>query len=84
MNPLIWKRIKRLLLHRELRYPLTLILILLGMILIFATVFSLFEEGASFTDGLWTAYITVTTIGYGDFSAQTPQGRVITVLTSLF
>lgn len=84
MNPLIWKRVKRLLRLREFRYPLTLISILLGMILVFATVFSLFEKEASFADGLWTAYITVTTIGYGDFSAHTPQGRVITVLTSLF
>ena len=84
MNPLIWKRIKRLAQHRELRYPVTLIAVLFGMILVFAAVFSLFEKEASFTDGLWTAYITVTTIGYGDFSAQTAQGRIITVLTSLF
>jgi voltage-gated potassium channel len=84
MNPMVWKRVKRLFRQREFRYPLTLILILLGMILVFATVFSLFEKEASFADGLWTAYITVTTIGYGDFSAHTPQGRVITVLTSLF
>lgn len=70
--------------HREVRYPVTLILMLFGMILVFASIFSIFEKDASFTDGLWTAYITVTTIGYGDFSAHTPQGRLITVLTSLF
>ncbi len=74
----------RLLQRRELRYPLTLSTILFAMILVFAMVFSLFEKDATFTDGLWTAYITVTTIGYGDFSAQTPAGRIITVLTSLF
>ena len=84
MSPIFFKRIQRLLQRRELRYPLTLSTILFGMILVFAMVFSLFEKDATFTDGLWTAYITVTTIGYGDFSAHTPAGRTITVLTSLF
>jgi len=84
MSSIYLKRIKRLLQRRELRYPLALITILFGMILVFAMVFSLFEDDATFADGLWTAYITVTTIGYGDFSAHTPAGRIITVLTSLF
>jgi len=84
MYPIIFKHIQRLLQRRELRYPLTLSTILFGMILVFALVFSVFEKDATFADGLWTAYITVTTIGYGDFSAHTPAGRIITVLTSLF
>ena len=84
MSPFIIKRIQRLIQRRELQYPLTLITILFGMILIFALVFSMFEKEANFVDGLWTAYITVTTIGYGDFSAHTPAGRIITILTSLF
>ncbi len=54
------------------------------MILVFAMVFALFEEGATFWDGLWTAYITLTTIGYGDFSAHSFQGRLVTVMTSMF
>ncbi len=78
------KYIQRFLQRRELRYPLTLIVILFGMILVFALVFSIFEKDVTFADGLWTAYITVTTIGYGDYSAHTPAGRIITVLTSLF
>ncbi len=84
ISPIVLKRIQRLIQRRELRYPLTLITILFGMILVFALVFSVFEKDATFVDGLWTAYITVTTIGYGDFSAHTPAGRIITVLTSLF
>ncbi len=84
MRPIFLKRIQRLLQRRELRYPLTLITILFGMILVFAMVFSIFEKDATFADGLWTAYITVTTIGYGDFSADTLAGRTVTVLTSLF
>lgn len=84
MTPIVLKRIQRLLQRRELRYPVSLIVILFGMILVFALVFSVFEENATFADGLWTAYITVTTIGYGDYSAHTLAGRAVTVLTSLF
>jgi voltage-gated potassium channel len=66
------------------RYPTTLALILLATIFGFALVFAVYEEGATFGDGLWTAYITMTTIGYGDFSAQTTEGRVVTVISSMF
>lgn len=77
---------KRLL--RKLRQPDTRIILGLGltfflMILIFALVLSTYEKGVTFFDGLWTAYITLTTIGYGDVSAATPQGRWVTVLTSM-
>ena len=44
MSPIFLKRIQRLLQRRELRHPLTLITILFGMILVFAMVFSVFEE----------------------------------------
>lgn len=84
MSPIVFKRFQRLLYRRELRYPVTLMSLLFGMIFIFALVFSVFEENATFADGLWTAYITVTTIGYGDYSADTLAGRSVTVLTSLF
>ncbi len=53
------------------------------MIVIFAAVLSTYEKGMTFADGLWTAYITLTTIGYGDISAATPEGRWTTVLTSM-
>ncbi len=79
----VLKKIKRFFGQREVRFPLTLVGILLGMVFFFALVFSQFEEGASFGDGLWTAYITLTTIGYGDFTAKTFQGRLTTVLTTL-
>jgi voltage-gated potassium channel len=61
-----------------------LAIILVATILGFALVFAMYEEGATFGDGLWTAYITLTTIGYGDFSAQTSQGRFVTVISSMF
>ncbi len=73
---------------RKLRQPDIRLLFVLGlifflMIVIFASVLSTYEKDVTFLDGLWTAYITLTTIGYGDFSAPTPQGRWTTVLTSM-
>jgi voltage-gated potassium channel len=87
MSPIhrpILKRLVRLFGQPEVRYPVTLVIILLATIIGFAFVFAIFEEGATFGDGLWTAYITLTTIGYGDFSAQTTPGRLVTVISSMF
>ncbi|MFQ5443826.1 MAG: potassium channel family protein, partial [Nitrospinales bacterium] len=78
------RRLLRMFRQPEVRFPVNLILILFGAIVVFASVFSYFEKGASFQDGLWTAYITLTTIGYGDFFAKTWEGRLATVLTSMF
>lgn len=80
----VFKRILRLFRRREVRYPTILVFLLLGMMVLFAAVFAAFEEGANFLDGLWTAYISLTTIGYGDFSAHSPEGRLITVVTTMF
>ena len=77
------KRIIRKLRQPDFRLLFGLGLIFLLMILIFASVLSTYEKNITFSDGLWTAYITLTTIGYGDVSAATPQGRWVTVLTSM-
>lgn len=37
-------------------------------------------EGMTFNDAIWLSLTTVTTVGYGDFSASTWPGRVITVV----
>ena len=77
------KRVIRKLRQPDFRLLFSLGLIFLLMILIFASVLSTYEKNITFSDGLWTAYITLTTIGYGDVSAATPQGRWVTVLTSM-
>ncbi len=87
MSPIhrpILKRLVRIFGQPEVRYPVTLAIILLATIVGFAFVFAIYEEVATFGDGLWTAYITLTTIGYGDFSAQTTEGRLVTVISSMF
>jgi len=42
--------------------------------------FMLHYEGLSVGDALWLTFTTATTVGYGDISASTTQGRIATVL----
>ncbi len=78
-----FRRILRKFRQPDIRLIIGLGLIFSLMILVFAWVLSTYEKNVTFLDGLWTAYITLTTIGYGDVSAATPQGRWVTVLTSM-
>lgn len=61
------------------KYMLTLcsVMILIGGILIS------YIEGMSFTDGIWWAFVTSTTVGYGDISPGTPLGRLVACVLML-
>ena len=67
--------------RRGLWYSLALCLVIM---LFGGAGFWLLEPGvASFTDGLWLAFTTAATVGYGDVVPQTQIGRVFAALMVL-
>lgn len=62
--------------------------ILFGIVLLivaFSLVLPHLEEGiTTFNDALWYCFAIVTTIGFGDFSAVTPVGRILSVILGLY
>ena len=47
--------------------------------------FVVYEDSiTTFADGLWYSFAVVTTIGFGDFTAVTPIGRILTVLLGIY
>jgi len=51
----------------------------LGSIVLGGTIFSFVEDGASIPDGIWWAFISAVTVGYGDLSPKTTEVRLIAV-----
>jgi len=63
--------------------PLLIGVAVLTMVILGALFYWLDPAIKSFTDGLWLAFITGATVGYGDVIPTTPATRVIAVLTVL-
>ena len=58
---------------------------LILMIVIFSFIFQFAEPNIkSFGDGMWYCFAVVTTIGFGDYVAASPIGRVLTVFIGIY
>lgn len=63
----------------------TAMALVLGVVVVFGSLTYLIEQGSnpafgSLDDGLWWAFVTITTVGYGDIVPATGPGRFIGVL----
>ena len=63
--------------------------LIFGLVFVFGTLTFVLEHGSNpqfkeFSDGLWWAFVTLTTVGYGDVVPATSGGRVVAVMTMIF
>lgn len=56
------------------------LLLLTGLVLIIGMLAYRFFEGWSYLDALYFSIITLTTVGYGDFSPETTGGKIFTIV----
>ena len=76
-----WQRRKHLITRRGLLYSLVLCFLILGM---GGMGFWMLEPRAlTFSDGLWLAFTTAATVGYGDIVPSTHASRAFAVIVVL-
>lgn len=73
------KKLKKVFNTDSFKYVLfiTVLMIFTGGVLIH------FAEGMSISDGIWWAFVTATTVGYGDISPSSIYGRIIAMVLML-
>lgn len=82
------ERLMKLVLLSSESFPVAMSLVF-GIVFIFGASAYLLEHPhnpgfADVSDGLWWAFVTLTTVGYGDLYPVTSAGRVVAVFTMIF
>ena len=82
------ERLMKLVILSSESFPVAMTLIF-GVVFFFGASACLLEHAhnpafADISDGLWWAFVTLTTVGYGDLYPVTSGGRIVAVFTMLF
>ena len=82
------EKILKLILVSQDSFPAAMTLIF-SVVFVFGTSAYVLEHGhnpsfAQVSDGLWWAFVTLTTVGYGDIVPITSAGRIVGVFTMIF
>lgn len=66
--------------NKSLSFTLAKLLFFLSLLIFVHTIMMVYFEGFSVVDSAWLSLTTITTVGYGDLSASTWQGRLATTI----
>jgi len=82
------RRLLNLIILSQDSFPAAMTLVF-GFVFVFGTSVYFIEHGVneqfgSINDGLWWAFVTLTTVGYGDVYPMTTAGRIVAVFTMIF
>jgi len=82
------KRLLNLIILSQDSFPAAMTLVF-GFVFVFgASVYFLEhnvnDQFGTISDGLWWAFVTLTTVGYGDIYPMTTSGRIVAVFTMIF
>lgn len=78
------KLLQRLYSFLQRENVIKLLLVILLIVLCSGYLIAFFEPGVSFASGVWWSIVTLTTVGYGDISPSTLEGRVLAVIIMFF
>ncbi len=80
----MYKRMLKIYSFLQRENVLNLLAVIWVIVLCSGYLISYFEPGVSFTSGIWWSVVTLTTVGYGDISPSTSEGRVLAVIIMFF
>ncbi|HIQ36587.1 MAG TPA: potassium channel protein [Desulfocapsa sulfexigens] len=78
------RTLQQLLLFLQRENVINLLAVILVIVLSSGALVAFFEPDLSFASGIWWSIVTLTTVGYGDISPSTAEGRILAVLIMFF
>ncbi len=78
------KKLQRIYSFLQRENVINLLGVILVIVLCSGYLIAFFEPGVSFASGIWWSIVTLTTVGYGDISPTTLEGRILAIVIMFF